>query len=129
MKPSTETHPKQAPEQKNLIALDGTLDRVQGLRLVIQEKGIEADPTQVRMHHRDSVKELIRCHNPNCFQGGFSLGNLLRELVRSRQEDYIGINYCKGYEGDPCRECGQFTMVRNGTCLKCDTCGTTSGCS
>ena len=35
----------------------------------------------------------------------------------------------KGYEGDPCRECGQFTMLRNGTCLKCDTCGTTSGCS
>jgi ribonucleoside-diphosphate reductase alpha chain len=35
----------------------------------------------------------------------------------------------KGYEGDACRECGQFTMVRNGTCLKCDTCGTTSGCS
>lgn len=35
----------------------------------------------------------------------------------------------KGYEGDPCRECGQFTMVRNGTCLKCNTCGSTSGCS
>jgi len=35
----------------------------------------------------------------------------------------------KGYEGDPCSECKQFTMVRNGTCLKCETCGTTSGCS
>ncbi len=35
----------------------------------------------------------------------------------------------KGYEGDACRECGQFTMVRNGTCLKCNTCGATSGCS
>ncbi|NOZ43037.1 MAG: vitamin B12-dependent ribonucleotide reductase [Alphaproteobacteria bacterium] len=35
----------------------------------------------------------------------------------------------KGYEGDACSECGNFTMVRNGTCLKCDTCGTTSGCS
>jgi ribonucleoside-diphosphate reductase alpha chain len=35
----------------------------------------------------------------------------------------------KGYEGDPCSECKQFTMVRNGTCLKCDTCGSTSGCS
>ncbi len=34
-----------------------------------------------------------------------------------------------GYEGDMCGECGQFTMVRNGTCLKCDTCGATSGCS
>jgi ribonucleoside-diphosphate reductase alpha chain len=35
----------------------------------------------------------------------------------------------KGYEGENCAECGNFTMVRNGTCLKCDTCGSTSGCS
>lgn len=35
----------------------------------------------------------------------------------------------KGYEGDNCAECGNFTLVRNGTCLKCDTCGSTSGCS
>jgi len=35
----------------------------------------------------------------------------------------------KGYEGDACHECHQFTMVRNGTCLKCDSCGATSGCS
>src|SRR5437773_4164991 len=35
----------------------------------------------------------------------------------------------KGYEGDPCTECKQLTLVRNGTCLKCETCGATSGCS
>ena len=35
----------------------------------------------------------------------------------------------KGYAGDACGECGNFTLVRNGTCLKCDTCGGTSGCS
>jgi len=35
----------------------------------------------------------------------------------------------KGYEGDACDECGNFTLVRNGTCLKCDTCGATTGCS
>ena len=35
----------------------------------------------------------------------------------------------RGYEGDACGECGNFTLVRNGTCLKCDTCGGTSGCS
>ena len=34
-----------------------------------------------------------------------------------------------GYEGDACPECGSFTLVRNGTCLKCDTCGATTGCS
>ncbi len=35
----------------------------------------------------------------------------------------------KGFEGDACTECGNFTLVRNGTCLKCTTCGSTSGCS
>ena len=35
----------------------------------------------------------------------------------------------KGYTGDMCQECGQATMLRNGTCLKCDNCGATSGCS
>jgi ribonucleoside-diphosphate reductase alpha chain len=35
----------------------------------------------------------------------------------------------KGYTGEACGECGNFTLVRNGTCLKCDTCGSTTGCS
>jgi ribonucleoside-diphosphate reductase alpha chain len=35
----------------------------------------------------------------------------------------------QGYEGDACGDCGNFTMVRNGTCLKCNTCGATNGCS
>jgi ribonucleoside-diphosphate reductase alpha chain len=35
----------------------------------------------------------------------------------------------KGYVGDSCGECGNFTLVRNGTCLKCNTCGATTGCS
>ena len=35
----------------------------------------------------------------------------------------------KGYEGEMCSECGHFSLVRNGTCMKCDTCGSTTGCS
>ncbi len=35
----------------------------------------------------------------------------------------------KGYEGEACTSCNQFTLVRNGSCLKCVTCGETSGCS
>jgi ribonucleoside-diphosphate reductase alpha chain len=41
----------------------------------------------------------------------------------SKQARYMG------YEGDPCPECGALTLVRNGTCLKCDSCGGTTGCS
>lgn len=42
------------------------------------------------------------------------------DIARARQ---------MGYEGEACGTCGQLTMVRNGTCLKCTTCGETSGCS
>ncbi len=45
----------------------------------------------------------------------------LREKIREAK--------AKGYEGDACTECANFTLVRNGTCMKCDTCGSTSGCS
>ena len=35
----------------------------------------------------------------------------------------------KGFEGDSCGSCGNFTLVRNGPCMKCNTCGSTTGCS
>ncbi len=44
----------------------------------------------------------------------------VREMIRAKQQ---------GYTGDICPECGSMTMVRNGTCLKCNTCGATTGCS
>ncbi len=35
----------------------------------------------------------------------------------------------KGYAGYSCPDCGNFMFVRNGARLKCDTCGSTTGCS
>jgi ribonucleoside-diphosphate reductase alpha chain len=53
----------------------------------------------------------------------------LPEPVKMQQMDRRTEAKLKGYEGDCCGECGNYTMVRNGTCMKCDTCGSTSGCS
>ena len=55
--------------------------------------------------------------------GGGSTGRGDARVERMREAR------AKGYEGDACGECGNFTLVRNGACLKCDTCGATSGCS
>jgi ribonucleoside-diphosphate reductase alpha chain len=44
-------------------------------------------------------------------------------------EEEIRLARFKGYEGDPCGECGQLTLIRSGACCKCDTCGASSGCS
>jgi ribonucleoside-diphosphate reductase alpha chain len=48
---------------------------------------------------------------------------------RTGSEDAASVAKLKGYEGIACGECGNFTMVRNGVCLKCNTCGSTTGCS
>ncbi|MCB9523825.1 MAG: vitamin B12-dependent ribonucleotide reductase [Myxococcales bacterium] len=48
---------------------------------------------------------------------------------RDTQVDAITRARQQGYEGDPCTECGSLTLVRNGSCLKCMSCGGTTGCS
>ena len=55
--------------------------------------------------------------------------NKARIVKDNRELDRVAEARVKGYEGESCRECGNFTLLRNGTCLKCDTCGGTSGCS
>ena len=51
------------------------------------------------------------------------------DVARAERTQRAAEARMKGYEGDACGSCGNFTLVRNGTCLKCNTCGSTSGCS
>ena len=55
----------------------------------------------------------------------------LNSHTSTKSEDLVLVEQARqsGFEGDPCPECGQLMMVRNGTCLKCMACGTTTGCS
>jgi ribonucleoside-diphosphate reductase alpha chain len=52
-----------------------------------------------------------------------------KEPVFNETENNIKSARLRGYEGDPCPNCGSFTLVRNGSCTKCTTCGSTTGCS
>jgi ribonucleoside-diphosphate reductase alpha chain len=51
------------------------------------------------------------------------------DTAKVQLREQMAIAKAKGYEGSACPECHNFTMVRNGTCLKCETCGSTTGCS
>lgn len=59
---------------------------------------------------------------------GPSVGTRRTSKATQRQQKVQSARL-QGYEGDACGDCGNFTLVRNGTCLKCVTCGSTSGCS
>jgi ribonucleoside-diphosphate reductase alpha chain len=58
-----------------------------------------------------------------------TVARAVEALAERSESELISEARVKGYEGEACQECGNFTLVRNGTCLKCDTCGATSGCS
>jgi len=64
------------------------------------------------------------------FDGALAVSaSLVEDYEHDLRLERIRAARIKGYEGDSCEECGNFTLIRNGTCLKCDTCGATSGCS
>ncbi|HLY02423.1 MAG TPA: LAGLIDADG family homing endonuclease [Candidatus Cybelea sp.] len=65
---------------------------------------------------------------PTAPSGGTSKSSGTAVAVMVRTEA-INASKAKGYTGNACSECGQLTMVRNGACEKCDSCGATSGCS
>ena len=62
---------------------------------------------------------------PNAFESG------KKHIPIKKDTDIMLIREAKqkGYEGDACPVCGNLTLIRNGTCLKCETCGSTTGCS
>jgi ribonucleoside-diphosphate reductase alpha chain len=79
---------------------------------LISEKMVELDRTDAKTFKSKTdlkIKPVASAYNP------------VTEKIKEARE--------KGYTGDVCTECGSITMVRNGTCLKCMTCGATSGCS
>jgi hypothetical protein len=89
------------PPARNRVLIDGTLDGIDRLQASVGEKGRNASPYVLHWQHKEAIRELIPCHNPQCFDGGLSFGDLLRELARDRQENYIGTAFCTGREGDP----------------------------
>jgi len=77
---------------------------------IISERTIELDNAKVLMD---------RLSQEPSEQKGMAI-SLHQSVMKARE---------RGYTGDICPECQSMTMVRNGTCLKCNTCGSTTGCS
>ena len=82
---------------------------------VVSERYIELDKNKV-----SSYNYSLSSYG-NSPEGTYKPGSAMKSKVKQAIE--------KGYTGDVCPDCQSLTMVRNGTCLKCMTCGSTSGCS
>jgi ribonucleoside-diphosphate reductase alpha chain len=79
---------------------------------IVSERMIELDRSEPEMEPVEVQNSLESNMNKSM--------SMHKEVIKARE---------RGYTGDICPECGSMTMVRNGTCLKCTTCGATTGCS
>ncbi len=93
------------PNGEVMVTLDGAVEQTNGARTVRVSNGTKDAHTVEGMVEHRAVAET----------------HALAETIQ--------IARLQGYEGDPCPDCGNFTLVRNGSCLKCATCGATTGCS
>ncbi len=109
---------KRVPQE--LVVMQGGLGGVQGL-------GGAGDPMS-------NLNMLVPETARSAVGGGFASSGVVYSTGTALGSGTVGIDHrvkakMQGYEGDPCGECGNYTLVRNGTCMKCNTCGGTSGCS
>ena len=102
---------------QKLVLASGSPRRLE----LLQQAGIEPD----RLMPAEVDETPLRAEHPR---------SLAKRLARAKAEKALAADrrmksMMQGYTGNSCSECQNFTMVRNGTCEKCDTCGATSGCS
>jgi ribonucleoside-diphosphate reductase alpha chain len=112
-----------APEANSVVSR-GLLRSKTDKLMVVQGGGATALKTEVAQE----IGEATPDGGDDPTKGGLAFSKEIewsKSSIRARRDQAR----MKGYEGEACTECGNFTLVRNGTCLKCDTCGGTTGCS
>jgi len=107
-----------APEEVNTSPIDSITQKEEEIEF--NEEEIFSERIIDEVVTKPKVKTVTSPSNPSIKITGTPVKYEKSRIKEARM---------KGYTGDICQECGQATMVRNGTCLKCLTCGSTSGCS
>ena len=109
---------------------DTALDRVIGLTSTgyVRKSNLYVLKQETTVETKEQTQSLLVSDSPQIAVGAESITETI-VIENNDRSTQIMEAKMKGYEGDGCSECGNFTMVRNGTCLKCDTCGSTNGCS
>ncbi len=97
-------------------------------RMVEPSKLLFPDLVAPRSNHLHPVVQNGNGHS-NGPGNGHPMPKSLAHATATKVTDAPRLARLKGYEGDPCGECGQLTLVRSGACCRCDTCGASSGCS
>ncbi len=61
--------------------------------------GFYSPPSKVRHYNHTNLGEFIDCSNPLCYNGGFSIGKILRDMMQDKMNHFETVEICQGFEG------------------------------
>jgi hypothetical protein len=73
---------------------------IKNVNVVVHEKGegVFSDFNETTFSE-NSFREMVDCSNSMCYNGGVSIGHLVRRMVRSEETDFQMAKVCQGFEG------------------------------
>jgi len=91
----------EAQEFGRKVSFDEEFPQIEDVVVEVTESGHGVRRGSKKIHRKQRLREHINCNNPICHGGGFSIGAILREMVRSQQTELETTETCQGYEGSP----------------------------
>jgi hypothetical protein len=83
------------------VGFDKAFPEIEDLTVKVKEIGHGVSDWNEESNYRKQYfpGEFINCRNPLCYNGGFSIGSILRDMVRNGQTEFETSKLCQGNEG------------------------------
>lgn len=87
----------------NKVTFNEAFPEIEDLRVEVEQLGNGVtELNRIQVYNKEYFPgEFIDCKNPLCYNGGFSIGYILRDMVRKGETEFETSIICQGYEGSP----------------------------
>jgi len=84
-------------------SFDKAFPEIEDVKVEVTESGEGLTQfNRERIYSKRTLRgEYIDCHNPMCYNGGFDIGEIIRDMIRNKQAELVTYKTCQGYEGSP----------------------------
>lgn len=83
------------------VSFDKAFPMIDDVTVEVKERGKGVFLDGISRYKKGFIGEYIDCSNSLCYNGGFSIGHILREMIDQKQTDLETSKSCQGYEGSP----------------------------
>jgi len=111
---------------KNATSIIDYVFRTLGYEYLHRTDFVHIKPPEINGHASSGKDEDMQA---KLVGDGDAAGAKAPSAPKAYSSDKVSKARSMGYTGDPCPGCGSIKMKRNGSCMVCEDCGETTGCS